>query len=406
MRTNFMVAVVGLCAAAQIGCGEDPAAAKSILVAMSTDVPTPRRFDGLLVKVSRDGVGVLSKEYDYAGVAALPDTLPLTEADSLTEEQLRQSIRITIEGQLHGETTITRSASLTFADRAVLLRMPLCNACLDVVCGSGETCKSGACVAETIDAANLPTDDGAQALEDPECPGKGPICAGKCGEPGCGACPADPTVSIEGLYSIDATEVTREAFEAWLDTNPHPGAGGVTPDCSVPTSFYPELDCLDDEAVCSGDCQQHPQVCVLQCAALAYCAWAGKHLCRGVGDVFLPHDPAITLDSEWYRACAGSAENDYPYGDMNEDMHVAGSCNDKDMMSAPVGSFPMCEGNSTGLFDMTGNVAEWDDSCEGTICWARGGSHSSNGDARCGDFYNLDRAKVYPNVGFRCCGAP
>lgn len=402
MRTNFLMAVVGLCAAAQLGCGEDPAAPKTIRVAMSSDAPTPRRFDGLLVKVSRDGVGVLSKEYDYAGVAALPETLLLTEADSLTEEQLRQAIRITIEGQLHGETTISRSASLTFADHAVLLRMPLCNACLDVVCDSGQTCKSGACVAESIDAASLPTDDGAQALEDPECPEKQPICTGKCGEPGCGACPTGVMIGVDGQYTIDATEVTRAAYEAWLDTNPHPGEGNVVPECAVATSYYPEQECLADEALCSGDCPQHPQVCVLQCAALAYCAWAGKHLCRGIGDVFLPHSPPVTLDSEWYRACAGAAENAYPYGET----HEAGRCNDKDMMSAPVGSSLMCEGNPLGLFDMTGNAAEWDDSCEGTICWARGGHYKSNGNGRCDDFYNLDRAEVYPTVGFRCCGAP
>lgn len=401
MHTKFMV-VVGLCAAAQIGCGEDPAAAKSILVAMSTDAPTPRRFDGLLVKVSRDGVGVLSKEYDYTGVAALPDTLLLTEADSLTEEQLRQSIRITIEGQLHGETTITRSASLTFADRAVLLRMPLCNACLDVVCGSGETCKSGACVAESIDSASLPADDGAQALEDPECPGKGPICAGKCGEPGCGACPTDPTVSVEGLYSIDATEVTREAYETWLDTNPHPGAGGVIPECAVPTSFYPEVDCLAKPDVAPGSRDKHPQVCVLQCAAVAYCAWADKHLCRGVGDVYLPLEPAVTLDSEWYRACAGIAEETYPYGPELEE----GFCNDMGTTTVPVDAPTMCVGDPMGLLHMTGNVAEWDDACQGSICWTRGGSYKSGSTARCGGFFNSDRKTVSPLVGFRCCDAP
>jgi hypothetical protein len=401
MRTNLMVALVGLCAAAQLGCGEDPAAPRSIQVAISTDVSTPRRFDGLQVKVSRDGVGVLSNQYDYEGVSGLPDTLLLTEADALTEEQLRQSIRITVEGQLHGETTISRSASLNFADRAVLLRMPLCNACLGVVCDSGQTCKSGVCVAESIDSASLPTDDGAQALEDPECPGKGPICAGKCGDPGCGACPTDLTVSVEGLYTIDATEVTREAFEAWLDTNPHPVAEGVIPECAVATSFYPESTCLADPSVAPGSRDKHPQVCVLQCAAVAYCAWAGKHLCRGVGDVYLPLEPTKTLDSEWYRACAGAEEESYPYGPDRMD----GFCNDTGTTTVPVDSPTMCVGNLPGLVHMTGNVAEWGDSCEGSICWTRGGNYTSVSLAQCGDVFNSDRKTVYPQVGFRCCGA-
>lgn len=402
VNNRFIGALAAFCAAVQIGCGEDPAVAKSIRIAFSTDAGTPRQFDGLLVKGYRNGVGVLSKEYAYEDVAKMPFTLLLSEADALTEEQRQQTVRITVEGQLQGETKVMRSASLTFGEGATLLRMPLCSQCLEVECGDGQTCKAGTCVSESIEAASLPPDDGAQALEDPECPGKGSICAGRCGEPGCGDCPTDPMVGVDGLYSIDATEVTRAAFERWLDTNPHPGTEGVIPECAVPTSFYPDRTCLEKPEVAPGSRDDHPQVCVLQCAALAYCAWAGKHLCRGVGDVFLPHEPVVTLESEWYRACAGLEEESYPYGPDRMDEF----CNTEGMTTVPVGSLAMCEGDPPGLFDMSGNVAEWDDSCGGSICWARGGSYGNPTTSTCGSFANLNRAEAFPGVGFRCCGAP
>ena len=63
-----------------------------------------------------------------------------------------------------------------------------------------------------------------------------------------------------------------------------------------------------------------------------------------------------------------------------------------------------------GVYDLTGNVSEWEDSCEGVgqspTCWLRGGNF--NGVA-CGNFgecasgcrpTRLDADEI---TGFRCC---
>jgi formylglycine-generating enzyme len=368
-------------------------------MAISTDIATPRGFDGLSVRVTRAGTGVFDKEYGYDIVASLPDTIVLIEADALTEDQRSQPIRILVEGQLYGETKVSRSASVAYADRSLFLRMPLCNSCLrDEVCGDGQTCKAGACVSESIDAASLPTDDGAQALVDPECPTTASSCAGRCGESGCGDCPTGAVIDVPGPVTIDTTEVTREDFELWLDTNPHASAGGLFPECAVPTDFYPDRGCLADPEVAAGSRDKHPQGCVQWCAAHAYCAWAGKHLCRGVGNVFLPLD-APKESSEWFQACAGPTPTTYPY----DDMHMDGVCNDEGTMTRPVGE-NMCSWQLGGPFDMTGNVMEWEDSCQGSMCNGRGGHYKSIGNARCTDEFRFDRSDVFPYLGFRCCG--
>src|SRR5262249_20621322 len=49
--------------------------------------------------------------------------------------------------------------------------------------------------------------------------------------------------------------------------------------------------------------------------------------------------------------------------------------------TAPVGSFTRCEGGFDGIFDMVGNVTEWENACDGVTsagagqCVTRGGSY-------------------------------
>ena len=80
----------------------------------------------------------------------------------------------------------------------------------------------------------------------------------------------------------------------------------------------------------------------------------------------------------------------------------------------PVGSLSGCQGGVPGLFDMTGNVEEWQDSCDGDsgpndMC-SNGAGAFDYGDPPTGercDFADSDpRRSQFPDVGFRCCASP
>jgi formylglycine-generating enzyme required for sulfatase activity len=81
---------------------------------------------------------------------------------------------------------------------------------------------------------------------------------------------------------------------------------------------------------------------------------------------------------------------------------------------APTGTQPAgttsCEGGYAGLFDLSGNVGEWEDSCNGTTdadsCRIRGGSYQrASANLRCDDTYTWQRGAAFVDVGIRCCAA-
>jgi formylglycine-generating enzyme required for sulfatase activity len=62
-----------------------------------------------------------------------------------------------------------------------------------------------------------------------------------------------------------------------------------------------------------------------------------------------------------------------------------------------------------GLYDMSGNVLEWDASCDanGNDCQLRGGSYDGNVEPlalTCNSSYSGPANIRGPNIGFRCCG--
>jgi formylglycine-generating enzyme required for sulfatase activity len=121
------------------------------------------------------------------------------------------------------------------------------------------------------------------------------------------------------------------------------------------------------------------------------CTLAGKHLCTG---------------SEWTAACGGAEASEFPYGGTYEE----GRCN-APIYGAdaplPTGSLGECEGGLPGLFDMSGNVTEWnesyDDCPSGYFCPARGGSYSSMDQSSLSCSSNFELGGSAPDVGFRCC---
>lgn len=224
-----------------------------------------------------------------------------------------------------------------------------------------------------------------------------------------------PSGAPSGGYCIDATEVTRGQYEAFVGTNPATlqlpsacTAGG--PPSFAPTSGWPPMG--------NGD-RALPVAFVDWCDAIAFCVWAGKHLCGGIGGAAYATD--MTSDpnvSEWYNACSAGGSRQFPYGGAYEPT----ACNGRDLdagtagdASGPgpvaAGSLASCVGGVSGLHDMSGNVFEWENNClfdtgtpANSTCSYRGGGYASSQDAlACTEASSIVIGTSLPTIGFRCC---
>jgi sulfatase modifying factor 1 len=210
-------------------------------------------------------------------------------------------------------------------------------------------------------------------------------------------------------YSIDATEVTRGQYQAWLATSPALPSS-ADPNCGWKSSgdYAADSTCMSSPDVCQTECDDHPQVCVDWCDAYAYCAGVGKRLCGAIGDgpnAYASYADART--SQWYRACSSGGTMAYPYGNTYD----PGACNYDADSTVKVGSLAACVTSASGyagVYDVSGNAWEWEDSCDLTgpsgYCFARGGSfHLGSGDGSCDNRSISHRSDVRDIYGFRCC---
>ena len=123
--------------------------------------------------------------------------------------------------------------------------------------------------------------------------------------------------------------------------------------------------------------------------AEAACAARGKRLCT---------------DDEWSAACGGEVGMTYPYGASYD----AGVCNTESGSPTPTGSFPACV-TAQGLFDMSGNLAEWTDCADPNDCnivrGLYGGSYLDSFELllSCGFRNNASPQTANGPIGFRCC---
>jgi formylglycine-generating enzyme len=240
---------------------------------------------------------------------------------------------------------------------------------------------------------------------------------------GCSACQAleqcwngqlcvAKSVDVPAGFSVDATEVTRGQYAAWLVTSPP--VGQQTGACAWNTSFTPDSKCMSDPSVCGGaDCAQHPQPCVDLCDGAAYCRAVGKRLCGAVGGGALAsgatNDPA---QSQWFNVCSSNGVNKFTYGSSLG----PNKCNDNMLggtTTVPVGSKPDCQSTVSGyagVFDLIGNLAEWEDNCDGSsgasdTCQPRGTAFGSGAALpSCNQSQSTYRSAASPTIGFRCCG--
>ena len=208
---------------------------------------------------------------------------------------------------------------------------------------------------------------------------------------------------------VDVTEVTQAAYAAFLASSP----GAQPAECSWNTSYVPGQQM--NGFVCSPGLfdpsgrPDHPVRCVDWCDAVMFCAWAGKRLCGGVGGQQLGlasfADPAASV---WMNACSRGGTLTYPYGpvytpDACQGAHDAGTD------PSAVASAPSCVGGFPGLFDMSGNVEEWEDACdrdggEDANCRLRGGGvYNTAAGLACASDHSAGRQGMGPAIGFRCC---
>ena len=211
------------------------------------------------------------------------------------------------------------------------------------------------------------------------------------------------SVSVTGGYTIDATEVTRSQYASWLSTNP--ATGGPPSYCGWNDSYTPSCEWP------AGTKGNHPVVCVDWCDAYAYCKAVGKRLCGKIGGGATPVDSLVdSKSSQWYNVCSSNSQNGYPYGTT----YSGTTCNGKDAgngTTVPVGSLSGCQSSVhgyEGVFDLSGNVKEWEDSCNAYgSCRQRGGSfYYYSGAVACGNDYSNSRDLQYVDLGFRCCSSP
>ncbi len=227
-----------------------------------------------------------------------------------------------------------------------------------------------------------------------------------------------------GDYCIDGTEVLLKDYEAFWTANPVPM--NQPSYCSWNMTYTPGGDWPPDLIPMDPGCNATwPVHYVDWCDAYAYCAWAGKHLC---GNIAGGHNPIASendhLQSEWYNACSAQGVQTYPYSGP----YQACRCNGADFWGCfDAGVAPQtyadeyncqmqqvdtaCQGGASNLFQMSGNVAEWEDSCDnftgmGDNCLARGGSFQSSSTALA---CPADATELTPRnaqsvgIGFRCC---
>jgi formylglycine-generating enzyme len=235
-------------------------------------------------------------------------------------------------------------------------------------------------------------------------------------------------------FCIDRYEVTRGDYASFLKVA---DAGPKPPEVCAWNTFDP-APTLSPRSL--------PVDHVDWCDAYAYCASSGKRLCGSVkgGSVSFVPDLRSSIADQWQAACSNGVTTLFPYGDS----FILGRCSDcvpeagcapdgipeagpdgqpstlHSPAVAAVGAFEGCVTN--GVYDLSGNVAEWEDSClesepdstgkrhpENDTCSVRGGSFKlpnakvgssclACSTANCKSNKQL-RNRRYDDVGFRCC---
>jgi formylglycine-generating enzyme required for sulfatase activity len=214
-----------------------------------------------------------------------------------------------------------------------------------------------------------------------------------------------PVMVRMGTFCIDSTEVTSGQYNEFLLTGPT--LTGQPAQCAFNTTYLPGGGWTFTPSQAS-----LPIVQVDWCDAYAFCQWAGKRLCGKLGGGNADFTKFASNDNEHYVACSINASRIYPYGNTFDPTACNGIEHDAGH-ALPVGSLPGCQGGVPGLFDMSGNVEEWQDSCGSDaglsdLCLNGNGSFMHGTPptgTRCDFGDSAARNSLLPDVGIRCCAA-
>ena len=246
------------------------------------------------------------------------------------------------------------------------------------------------------------------------------------------ACPARMVTVAKatgGAYCMDETEVTNGDYDKFVRANVPVGVGqpaGCT--ATDNPTFVPSGAWPPSQPLSKLDGYGWPVRYVDWCDAAAYCKWAGKVLCGTTdGKSVATTDFAVANQNDpaknaWYNACSAQGAQGptgFPYGSTFADVCYTSSGTGQVAEYADTGSYvgiPVdsarpklrsCQGGVVGLYHMSGNVAEWTDSCDGAVstssCHVRGGSFNSGPAASCGVDATPTRLTKSADIGIRCC---
>ncbi len=217
-------------------------------------------------------------------------------------------------------------------------------------------------------------------------------------------------IPVRGGYCIDSTEITFGQYLDWAMAAQMAGFQQTAP-CTWNDDPNPGESCLWNV---QAQAENDPVVCVDWCDAQAYCQAHGKRLCGkiGGGASQLENYDSPTTD-QWHNVCTSGGCFKYPYG--NE--YSSGTCRTGGAENYPaaVGSLPNCRTTAEGyggVYDLSGNVWEWDDSCnhnldKSDMCRRRGGSYYDGlGASECNAIGHASRNANGEKTGFRCCWEP
>jgi formylglycine-generating enzyme len=200
-----------------------------------------------------------------------------------------------------------------------------------------------------------------------------------------------PKMVKVSTFCIDETEVTRAQFREYLAAGDR--ATHAPPFCTW--NIEPVVVPSGGDELPVGD--------VNFCDAKQFCAWSGKRLCGKIGGGTVSQsklaDPSV---SQWFHACSRNGTNTYPYAGGYDES----KCATTGPLSA-VKSHSEC--SAAGVYDLNGNVEEWEDACDApapgpdTTCRGRGGGNDDGMKCTCA-YSDVASARArFAGLGFRCC---
>jgi len=220
-------------------------------------------------------------------------------------------------------------------------------------------------------------------------------------------------VLVKNEFCIDSVEAPVGLYDDFF-SNSDPKTG-QDPECAWNATFKPPYEPFSKS---DPDYLNKPRTTVDWCDAVAYCRYWGKHLCGNRVDGGAVSPSAQDNAGQWYTACTNNTSRQFPYGNAydpkacNSDQDRPDGGTYTGIAVSPTKS--TCQGGVPGLYDMSGNVTEWENSCDdpadaSTRCRARGGTFWFKQDSNCapnaGD-ESVRNDSTNPWVGIRCCWSP